>query len=326
METEKVSIIMSAYNIEKYLAKGVESVINQTYKNIEILLIDDGSTDSTAKICDDFAKKDNRVKVVHKTNGGVSSAWNAGLDNATGDYIAFVDGDDWVDKDYIQELYNALKKYDADISVCDYYRVTDGALYSSNNASFDKFVPAGEVYNLFFCKKRWNHNSWGKLYKKHIFKDLRYDVTCRVAEDLDLICSILDKVEKGIATTSQKLYYYVVRDGSVTTSFSEKRFDRIKVARRVFDNYPYKTEPSYRYVSVHLFYAYCRLFMQMYKAKDKRYIKKFNELFNEDYKKFYKYLSTKQKFYAFIFRHFRLLYILKQKIVIKHEKPIGRVD
>ena len=116
--TDLVSVIVPIYKVEKYLGKCVDSIINQTYKNLEIILVDDGSPDNSGKICDEYAKKDNRIKVIHKENGGLSSARNAGLDVATGEFIAFVDSDDRIHLDFVEKLYRAIKEENADIASC----------------------------------------------------------------------------------------------------------------------------------------------------------------------------------------------------------------
>ena len=117
MQKPLISIIIPVYNAEKYLPNCLDSVINQTYKNLEIILVDDGSTDKSSEICDEYAQKDFRIKLIHKENGGVSSARNAGLALVSGDYIAWVDSDDFVAPDYIEYMYKLLKEYDADISL-----------------------------------------------------------------------------------------------------------------------------------------------------------------------------------------------------------------
>ena len=115
---EKISVIVPVYNVKLYLHKCVDSILNQTYQNIEVLLIDDGSTDGSSDICDSYTEKDSRIKVVHKKNGGLSSARNTGLDMATGEYILFVDSDDYIDIEMIRRLYDALVKTGADMGVC----------------------------------------------------------------------------------------------------------------------------------------------------------------------------------------------------------------
>jgi len=116
-----ISIIVPIYNIAEYASECIQSLINQTYKNIEIILVDDGSTDHSPVICDEFAEQDERIKVIHKRNGGLSDARNAGLDVATGEYIGFVDGDDWVDEDMYETLYHLIYEHQADISICTHY-------------------------------------------------------------------------------------------------------------------------------------------------------------------------------------------------------------
>lgn len=132
MEKEKISIIVPIYNVEKFLPRCVESLVNQTYGNIEILLIDDGTKDNSAIMCDEYAKKYNNVKAFHKKNGGLSDARNYGIEKATGKYIAFVDSDDFVNKDYCKILYNNLIKNDADISICDFQIFTDTSRIDEN--------------------------------------------------------------------------------------------------------------------------------------------------------------------------------------------------
>ena len=138
---ELISIIIPIYNVEKYLHCCINSVIRQTYKNLEIILIDDGSPDNCGKICDEYAKKDNRIKVIHKENGGLSSARNAGLDIAKGEYISFVDSDDYVAENFIEKLYKLCKENDADIAECDFYRIKaneKSMLYVSTTAVMNK--------------------------------------------------------------------------------------------------------------------------------------------------------------------------------------------
>ena len=120
MMNKLVSIIIPVYNVEKYLAECIESVLKQTYQNIEILLIDDGSPDNSGKICDEYEEKDSRVRVIHKENGGVSSARNVGLEQANGEYITFIDSDDFVSESYIEELYIALENGNSDLAFCKY--------------------------------------------------------------------------------------------------------------------------------------------------------------------------------------------------------------
>ena len=122
-----ISVIIPIYNVETFLPSCIESVINQTYENLEIILIDDGSTDKSGKICDKYSENDSRITVIHKDNEGVAEARNTGIENMSGEYFCFVDGDDYVDNEYISEMYSLTKEYDADISMCSYvYKWRDG--------------------------------------------------------------------------------------------------------------------------------------------------------------------------------------------------------
>ena len=143
-EENKISVIVSIYNIEKYIQRAVESICAQTYSNLEIILVDDGSTDSSGRICDEYAKKDNRIRVIHKKNGGLSSARNEGIKAATGEYIAFVDGDDWVDKSMYEDMLKAMYTYDADIAICNYKAVGKEHIIdtSTNDITVSSNIPA----------------------------------------------------------------------------------------------------------------------------------------------------------------------------------------
>ena len=175
---EKISVIVPVYNVKLYLHKCVDSILNQTYQNIEVLLIDDGSTDGSSDICDSYTEKDSRIKVVHKKNGGLSSARNTGLDMATGEYILFVDSDDYIDIEMIRRLYDALVKTGADMSVCNIRMVgVDGLTtfpYPEN------VVRDEEMDEALYWRKVYEPNAicyvvaWNKLYQKHIWEKNRY--------------------------------------------------------------------------------------------------------------------------------------------------------
>lgn len=318
MEKEKISIITSVYKVGLYLEKAVQSVASQTYKNLEIILVDDGSPDECPKLCDDLAQKDSRIKVIHKTNGGVSSAWNAGLDNATGEYIAFVDGDDWVEPTYIEEMYKAIKKYDCDIAICSSNEIRDGIAQTDNFLAENKFVPKEECYGLFFAPKECRHTSWGKLYKRDIFDGLRYpeDISC--VEDSYLIIHICDKVKVGIVTISSKLYNHVRRNNSVTTIIKRNRLDWIKAKRHICEVMDKKT-PYYKYCCEQMFRSYRRLYLTLRMNGLDDVVIEMTQMYKEDYKKYAKYLPKKRRRWAFVFRYFRWIFDLKYKS--QYKKP-----
>ena len=171
-----ISVIVPIYKVEKYLHKCIDSILAQTYTNLEIILVDDGSPDNCGKICDEYAAKDSRIKVIHQPNGGLSAARNAGLDIATGDYIGFVDSDDYIAPDMYEKLYNALVKNDADMAICDYQRF-------GNELPYDEMSLTTEVITGLQAMEKQNTVincsfvvAWSKLYKSFIFSNVRFPV------------------------------------------------------------------------------------------------------------------------------------------------------
>ena len=150
----EISIIIPVYNVEKYLERCLESVLSQTFKEIEILLIDDGSTDSSGVICDDFAKKDTRIRVIHKKNGGLSSARNCGIENATSPLLGFVDSDDYIDPDMYEVLYNELKKADADIAMCDLVNCYEGQKIEKHNREIVEVLNSEQAIKMVMEAKK----------------------------------------------------------------------------------------------------------------------------------------------------------------------------
>lgn len=232
---KKVSIIVPVYNVSEYIEKCVESILSQTYKNIEVILVDDGSPDDCPQICDDIATKDGRVKVVHKKNGGLSSARNSGIEIATGDYIAFVDSDDYVFNDYIETLVNACIENDCKISACGYFEY-----YSENycktvcGASSYTISPEEAIKDIFTMKNEICVVAWNKLYAADLFMqhNIRYPEG-KIHEDVFTtykLCALSNK----IVYVNKPLYYYVQRSGSIMgQSFSEKRLQLIDAVKSI---------------------------------------------------------------------------------------------
>lgn len=229
---ELISIIVPIYNVEKYLSECLDSIINQTYKNLEIILIDDGSTDNSGKICDKYAKKDKRIVVIHRTNGGVSSARNLGLKIANGSYIGFVDADDWIANDMYENLYINLKKFNADISVCKFKNVYKRKNIVHNDEKYSNLVSLNSeqaLEILFDIKKCYSWSLWNKLYKKEILSN--FDEKLTIAEDLMQIFKIY--FNKNVITSfeNKEKYFYYFRKGSACHSniFSIDRIKEIDV-------------------------------------------------------------------------------------------------
>lgn len=215
MEKEKISVLVPVYNAEKYLEKCIESILNQTYKNIEVIIVNDGSYDKSYDIIEKLKNKDSRIIAIHTENKGVSHARNVALDNAKGNFLTFVDSDDFIDEDYLDLLYKTLKKEDASISTCNCKLIDEANKESIKNFGINKnLVMNGEeaTENLFYYHYM-RHSSWGKLYKKELFDNLRY-VENKNYEDLGLTCKTFLKSNKVVYIPSGK-YNYLLRKGSL---------------------------------------------------------------------------------------------------------------
>lgn len=238
-----ISVIVPVYNVEKYLPKCVDSILNQTYRNLEVILVDDGTKDASDAICDDYARKDPRVKVIHKVNGGLSSARNAGIDIARGEYLGFVDSDDWIEPETYESLLKLARKYDVKL-VC-------GGRYNVNDATGERTAgicpPAEEVISGQELVKRiflWDNidsAAWDKLYHRSLFRQIRYPVG-KIVEDVPTTYRIaLDAGQAAMC--NQHLYNYLYRQNSITTArISEKTFHFAQHTKEIYpficENYP----------------------------------------------------------------------------------------
>ena len=226
-----ISVIVPVYNVEKYLEQCVDSIINQTYTNLEIILVDDGSTDNSGKICDKYAAMDSRIKVVHKINSGVSTARNLGLDIAKGEYITFIDSDDFVEEDYIFALYNNLIENDSDMSMCN--MVCFGENWKRN---LRELLPncvrvdmeSNEFINYFvryISYKNYIFGSvWRVLYKSSIIKNIRFNEEIKISEDLLFLLQVILNSKK-ITSIDTYLYYYREVESSVRHSYKKNYLD-----------------------------------------------------------------------------------------------------
>lgn len=215
----QVSVIVPVFNVEEWLDRCVKSILRQNFKNYEILLIDDGSTDKSGAICDAYQEKYKKVKAFHKQNGGLSDARNFGINMAQGEYYVFVDSDDFIDKEYISVLYNAIKQYDTDVSMCSCRCCKEnGEKIFSFNIAEDKIISGKQLLNNVFDKKNGMVYTvvWTKMYKKQLFSELRFEKG-RNYEDEYLNPKLFWNVGK-VAVVSKPLYNYVIRQGSITQS------------------------------------------------------------------------------------------------------------
>ena len=218
---DKISIIVPFYNVEKYAPKCIESIINQTYTNLEIILVDDGSPDTCGKICDDYALKDGRIKVIHKKNAGLSDARNVGIKEATGKYIGFVDGDDYIEKDMYKYLYNLIKENNADISICGVEEVyEDGSIQDEKAKESIEILSKEDAIKELLLDKKVRSHAWDKLYKRELFENIEYPYG-RKMEDIATTYKLFDLSNKIVIGEEIK-YYYLQRNNGIMGSKSTK--------------------------------------------------------------------------------------------------------
>lgn len=219
MGNDLISIIIPVYKVEEYLEKCIESVLKQTYTNLQIILVDDGSPDNCGKICDEYAKKDPRIEVIHKVNGGLSDARNVGIAKAKGKYIGFVDSDDYIKEDMYEILINLIKEYDADVSICNLYDVIDGKEYIRNNENGIQKYSRLEILKEVLLDKNIQSYAWNKLYKKELFDEIKYPIGKKY-EDIGTTFYVFEKCNK-IVVTSKPEYYYLKRSDSLVNNVTE---------------------------------------------------------------------------------------------------------
>lgn len=237
MNEELLSIIVPIYKVEKYIHQCIDSIINQTYKNIEIILVDDGSPDSCGSICEEYAKKDVRVKVIHKRNGGLSDARNEGLKIAKGKYIGFVDSDDYIKEDMYEYLYNLIIENQAEISTCGFflkYENEEKIVESKNNPKSKILCNNKEGIRRLLVQNKVQNYAWNKLYKKSLFDDIEYPKGKKM-EDLGTTYKLFSKAKKVVLGEEFK-YIYRQRIDSITGTLDTKfLIDNFELAKERYD-------------------------------------------------------------------------------------------
>ena len=249
-----ISIIIPIYNIKEYLPICLNSLITQTYQNFEIILVDDGSTDGSSTICDEYSSKDSRIKVYHQTNAGQSVARNFGITESIGEYITFIDGDDWVSSDYLETLVNGIKRYSADVINCNYVRTRRAGIIKSTNMECfytKEYNSEQAIENLCYLKEL-TCAPYAKLFKRNIWETIRFPEH-EIYEDLAVIYKTFDKAQKIVYIDYDGYCYFQRQGSSLNNVFNEKKLSRIKFSKEIIafvkQHYP-------RVVSS----AYCRLF------------------------------------------------------------------
>ena len=258
MTKELISIIVPVYNVEKYLKKCVDSIVNQTYKNLEIILVDDGATDNSGKICDELVELDNRIKVYHKKNGGLSDARNYGVERATGDYIGFVDSDDYIDAEMYEKLYEAIKKENVDVAECNLKIVYPEKTDLFTDQKYYQICNKQEYLEEYLKIEKIFGSACVRLTKADIAKKLKFPVG-KLYEDTYYAYDLIGIVDKYVIVDNP-YYNYLMRENSITNAkFNPRIFDLIEIVEKfhtnVYKNYPSLKEAAdcrkmYAYFSV----------------------------------------------------------------------------
>lgn len=229
--SNKISVIVPVYKVEKYLDTCIQSVLNQTYKNFELLLIDDGSPDKCGEICEKYANSDDRVKVYHKKNGGLSDARNYGIDRATGEYLTFIDSDDKVTAWYLEILLKYALKYDADVVQAKATRVEENLSSSAKVNNVIEYT-GRNILKHFLLFQNVGVEAWCKLYKRKCFYDIRFPVG-KLHEDNQTTYKIYANSERFILVDNYVYYYRPNANGITGDSFDPRRFSLLEVPKQI---------------------------------------------------------------------------------------------
>lgn len=270
----KVSVIVPVYNVEKLLERCLNSVLNQSFQDFELLLIDDGSKDSSGQICDNYAKKDQRVRVWHIPNGGQSAARNLGIDNVYGTYIVFIDSDDFVELDYLEQLYQPMVEYEADVVSCRYIAYSKERdeevkkIIQENQAKVYHFRNNQDVMQDFLEKefkddRNFPWESYANLYKTELLGEIRFEVG-REFEDNFFNYQYFKKVQKAIATSYIGYYYYANPTSKTRITFYEKQFDLIQQERLIIEDVKIKYPEFIDLEANNLALKYCWLYGKIF--------------------------------------------------------------
>lgn len=296
-----ISIIVPIYNVDAYLKRCVDSILNQTYRNLEIILVDDGSTDNCGIICDNYAKIDHRIKVIHQKNGGLSAARNTGLSVCRGMYVGFVDSDDFIHPDMYNRLYQDIKRYNVKLAFCQTEKCVPSYALSLENSDISKptvckdkdyVIQRSMIENIW-----WSANT--KLYLRSLFCDTHYPVG-KTNEDYPVTISIYDKC-KFIAVNYNALYYYCIRENSICTSpLNIRKFDQIGNALEVL-HYMQHYHPNWEAAAEFVFLT--------------TLLKLLGDVFDDNNKQF-----EEQKRYILLLIKKHILSALKNKHLLRKQK------
>ena len=275
-----ISVIVPVYNCEMYLNQCVESIINQTYSNLEIVLVDDGSTDDSGKICDEYSEKDHRVVVLHTVNGGAASARNKGLNVAKGEYITFVDSDDWIESDMYHSMLELLKNNSADVAKVGFIKEYENNSSIVLGNEYDGIYLKDEAVKKFlYHENEFCGGVWDKLYKKELFDKVRFPENY-ITEDYYVNALIFCKLN-SIAVSSKAYYHYRMQNDSVCHQpVNSHTFDEIETAKKLIEFYKENDVAKKIDYEFYLAYSYYDvLYNLVIKDADKNTVKKYQKVF-----------------------------------------------
>ncbi len=286
-----ITVVMSVYNTGKYLSKAMDSILAQTYRDFELILVDDGSTDGSDKTCEQQAQRGENIRVFHKPNGGLSSARNFGIEHARGEYIIFPDPDDWVEPDYLEKLLEIREKHGADLSVCGHYDHIDGKIRVWNAQAQECVLQTEEALNLLMRPSAYCGYAWNKLYRMDVIRNhqLRFDVELGMVQDLHFAVRYFQYCNT-VAYDPVPLYHYNHDSGGVTASYSKLTPRKLscfltyeKIAELTKEQHPAIAAMAYSslvHMSLQYIYIYFRTGM-----KDEKTLR----LLQEHYRKYSQY-------------------------------------
>lgn len=273
MNNIKLSIIIPCYGVEKYIDRCMKTIVNQTLKDIEIILVDDGSPDNVPHMCDEWAKKDSRIKVIHKENGGLGFARNSGLDIATGEYVAFVDSDDYVDMSMYETLWNEAKSSDADVVFCGFKTEHRNGVWKDSNEVAERTEWNGEdvkgfMFDMIACtpyvkeERKYQMSVWHGIYRRSLIEDNRIRFHSErevVSEDIPFQVDFLLKANK-VVYLPQTFYFYCLNGTSLTATFKIEKYEGFKTLRNYLLQKVAQTDGASQRVN-RLFIGYVRSFL-----------------------------------------------------------------
>lgn len=323
----KISIIVPIYNVEKYIKKCIDSLLNQTYKDIEIILVEDGSPDNCKFICDEYEKNDGRIKVIHKKNGGLSDARNKGTEVSTGEYILYVDADDFLEKTACEELMKIINKFNPDIICFNCNKVNENGELANQNSSVYRYENTKKTKLLTFeeamidnlYRKSIRYEAWSKVYKREIVIKEKFPVGM-LAEDFATFYKFLREAKK-IIYYDRCLYNYVVREGSIMSEKKVKLYvDIYKTEQEIYMIYNTicKSQKEKEQLEKRHFNNLAKIYAKLYKTREDEY-KRIELDVREDMNKIkFKLLKNKEKILYIIYKFNKGLFVLGIRKVYKN--------